>query len=69
MLLNNGLLVVIGIGFAFLVFIHFMLMLVYAIIADCMNWPMPLDDDYLLGKINMIIFLGLMAFSILFLFL
>ena len=35
--------------------IYFMLMSFYAIIAACFELPMPLDDRYLIGKINNII--------------
>ena len=41
--------------------LYFMLMLVYAIIAECCNLPMPLDDTYLIGKINDIIMIILMV--------
>lgn len=34
---------------------HFTLMLFYGIIAEICGFPMPLDDRYLLGKINMVI--------------
>ena len=46
--------------------LYFMLMLVYAIIAECCNLPMPLDDRYLIGKINGIIMLILMVGGLVF---
>lgn len=39
--------------------IHFMLMMFYAIIAECNGLPMPLDNNYLIGKINSIIMMVL----------
>ena len=41
--------------------LYFMLMLVYAIVAECHNLSMPLDDRYLIGKINSIIIMILMV--------
>ena len=38
---------------------HFMLMLIYALVAECNGLPMPLDENYLIGKINTRLFLGL----------
>lgn len=32
--------------------LHFVLMIIYAIVAECCGYPMPLDDRYLIGKIN-----------------
>ena len=46
--------------------LYFMLMLVYAIIAECCNLPMPLDDTYLIGKINDIIMIILMIGGLVF---
>ena len=46
--------------------LYFMLMLVYAIIAECCNLPMPLDDTYLIGKINDIIMIILMVGGLVF---
>ena len=46
--------------------LYFMLMLVYAIIAECYNLPMPLDDTYLIGKINDIIMIILMVGGLVF---
>ena len=46
--------------------LYFMLMLVYAIIAECCNLPMPFDDTYLIGKINDIIMIILMVGGLVF---
>ena len=46
--------------------LHFMLMLVYAIVAECCELPMPLDDSYLIGKINNIIMMTLMMGGLIF---
>ena len=39
--------------------LHFILMLVYAIVAECYELPMPLDNSYLIGRINSIIMMTL----------
>ena len=44
--------------------LHFFLMLVYAIIAECYDYPMPLDDRYLIGKINNVIMYVLLIGSL-----
>jgi hypothetical protein len=41
--------------------LHFMLMMGYAIVAECGGLPMPLDDRYLIGKINGTIMMTLMV--------
>ena len=46
--------------------LYFMLMLVYAIIAEYYNLPMPLDDIYLIGKINDIIMIILIVGGLVF---
>lgn len=46
--------------------IHFMLMMFYAIIAECCELPMPLDNSYLIGKINSIIMMILMVGGLIF---
>ena len=46
--------------------LYFMLMIVYAIIAECYNLPMPLDNRYLIGKINSIIMMILMIGGLIF---
>ena len=38
---------------------YFTLMLIYAIVAECNDYPMPLDENYLIGKINIKLFLGI----------
>ena len=38
---------------------YFTLMLIYALVAECNELPMPLDENYLIGKINTRLFLGL----------
>ncbi len=55
------------VGFIFSVIfsLHFVLMLIYSIIAECSNGlPQPLDSDYLLGRINNKIFMGSMIISV-----
>lgn len=39
--------------------VHFTLMLIYALVAECNGLPMPLDENHLIGKINIRLFLGL----------
>ena len=57
---------VVGIIMIAIMCLYFMLMLVYAIIAECYNLPMPLDDRYLIGKINGIIMIILMVGGLIF---
>lgn len=47
--------------------LHFVLMVAYAIVAECCNYPMPLDDRYLIGKINTAIMCALMIGGLIFL--
>lgn len=51
---------IIGLGFVSFSCLFFMLMLFYAIFAECLGLPMPLDDRYLFGRVNEKIFLGSM---------
>lgn len=46
--------------------LHFVLMMVYAIVAECCGYPMPLDDRYLIGKINNAIMYVLMIGGLIF---
>lgn len=46
--------------------LHFFLMMIYAIVAECCNYPMPLDDRYLIGKINTAIMYVLMIGGLIF---
>lgn len=46
--------------------LHFMLIMVYAIIAECGDLPMPLDTRYLVGKINAVILMILMVGGLIF---
>ena len=46
--------------------LYLMLMLVYAIIAEYYNLPTPLDDIYLIGKINDIIMIILIVGGLVF---
>lgn len=46
--------------------LYFSLMLVYALIAELCNLPMPLDDNYLIGKINSVILMALMIGGLVF---
>lgn len=32
--------------------LYTLLIMVYALIAECYGWPMPLDDRYFIGKLN-----------------
>lgn len=57
---------IVGIIIITVMCLHFMLMVVYAIIAECCNLPMPLDDSYLIGKINRIIMMTLMIGGLIF---
>ena len=57
---------IIGITMITMGCMYFMLMLVYAIIAECCYLPMPLDDSYLIGKINGIIMIILMVGGLVF---
>lgn len=45
---------------------HFMLMMGYAIVAECCSLPMPLDERYLIGKINGVIMMILMIGGLVF---
>jgi hypothetical protein len=51
---------VVGIVMITVMCLYFMLMMGYAIVAECCNLPMPLDDRYLIGKINSVIMMILM---------
>lgn len=46
--------------------LHFMLMIAYAIVAECCDLPMPLDTRYLVGKINSTITMVLMIGGLIF---
>lgn len=46
--------------------LYFMLMMAYAIVAECCDLPMPLDDRYLIGKINSVIMMILMIGGLVF---
>ena len=54
------------VGFIFSVIfsLHFVLMMIYSIIAECSGLPQPLDSDYLFGRINNKIFMGSMIISV-----
>ena len=51
--------VLVGFGLIGIWCAYFMLMLIYALVAECNGLPMPLDENYLIGRINMKLFLGL----------
>lgn len=59
---------IIGIAMIATFCLHFVLMIIYAIVAECCGYPMPLDDRYLIGKINTVItyvlIIGGLIFSI-----
>lgn len=46
--------------------LYFMLMVAYAIVAECCSLPMPLDTKYLIGKINRVITMILMIGGLIF---
>ena len=46
--------------------LHFFLMMIYALVAECCDYPMPLDDKYLIGKINNAIMYVLMIGGLVF---
>ena len=56
---NLAICVLIGFGLIALWCAYFVLMLIYALVAECNGYPMPLDENYLIGKINSKIFIGL----------
>lgn len=35
--------------------LYTLLIMVYALIAECYGWPMPLDTRYFIGKVNSVI--------------
>lgn len=45
---------------------YFFGMLIYSLIADEKGLPQPLNDDYLIGKINIRIWLGLAILGVIF---
>lgn len=55
-----------AIGFALIAFscLYFFGMLVYAIYAECNNKPMPLDNSYLIGRINEKIWIGSLSIGL-----
>lgn len=57
---------IVGIIMITVMCLHFMLMMIYAIIAECCDLPMPLDNRYLIGKINRIIMMILMIGGLVF---
>lgn len=57
---------VVGIIMIVAMCLHFMLMIGYAIVAECSDLPMPLDDRYLIGKINSVIMMTLMVGGLVF---
>lgn len=57
---------IVGIIMIAVMCLHFMLMMFYAIIAECCELPMPLDNSYLIGKINSIIMMVLMVGGLIF---
>lgn len=57
---------VVGIVMIAAMCLHFMLMMAYAIVAECCDLPMPLDDRYLIGKINGVIMMILMVGGLVF---
>ena len=57
----------VGLTMTALFCIHFFFMLVYGIIAECASYPMPLDERYLIGKINLTIMITLMCGGLIFL--
>ena len=46
--------------------LYFFGMMVYSLIADEKGLPQPLNDDYLIGKINIRIWLGLAILGVIF---
>ena len=46
--------------------LHFAFMIIYAIVAECCGYPMPLDNRYLIGKINSVIMYVLMIGGLIF---
>lgn len=54
------------VGFALIAFgcLYFFGMLVYAIYAECNNKPMPLDNSYLIGRINEKIWIGSLSIGV-----
>ena len=59
---------IVGFGMIAALCLHFFLMVAYAIIAECCSYPMPLDNRYLIGKINnsimYVLMIGGLIFSI-----
>ena len=55
-----------AIGSALIAFgcLYFFGMLVYAIYAECNNKPMPLDNSYLIGRINEKIWIGSLSIGL-----
>jgi len=55
----------VGFIFSVIFVLHFVLMVIYGIIAECSNGlPHPLDTNYLLGRINDKIFMMSMLIAI-----
>lgn len=48
-----------GFGLVGLFGMYFFGMMIYAVYAECEGKPMPLDDRYLIGKINLTLWLGI----------
>ena len=57
---------IVGLGMIAAFCLHFVLMMFYAIVAECCGYPMPLDDRYLIGKINNAIMYVLMIGGLIF---
>ena len=57
---------VVGIIMIAVMCLYFMLMMTYAIIAECCSLPMPLDTKYLVGKVNSVITMVLMIGGLIF---
>ena len=49
----------IGFGLVTVFGMYFFGMMFYAVYAECEDKPMPLDDRYLIGKINTTLWLGI----------
>ena len=56
---NLAICVLVGFGLIALWCVYFFAMMAYAIVAECNGLPMPLDENYLIGKINTKLWLGM----------
>lgn len=57
---------IVGLAMAAVSGLYFILMMIYAIVAECCDYPMPLDDRCLIGKINIVIMEVLMIGGLIF---